>query len=175
MANEISKLKRSVYYDNALQRDMDKIAENYTEISQKDYDKKCNALINSKLYVEKTAIDVVKFNKHLIDRKKMLKEKIKNIEEQIENADYWIDNSDQALIEWMGSDKKVELEEYILTVRPSKSIEILDDNLIPEIFWNEKVNIVRTISKTKIKEAIDNGEFVPGARIKENKILKIEE
>jgi hypothetical protein len=173
MKSDVFKLNNAKYYGDIIQLELD----NYIlsgEISEEEYNKKCNALINSKLYVEKKAIDVIKFNKHLTERKYMLEEKIKHLEEQIENADYWIDNSDQALVEWMGSDKKVELEEYILTIRPSKSVEILDEKIIPKKFWYYK-EPERSISKKQIKEAIDNGENVPGARVVKNKILKIED
>jgi hypothetical protein len=58
-----------------------------------------------------------------------------------------------------------------LSLRKSKSVEIIDADAIPQQF--KTVKTTETINKTEIKKAIESGEIVSGATIKENKNLQI--
>ena len=91
---------------------------------------------------------IEKRNDKLIDR---LKESMKN-----------------ALIIF-GDSKKVDT--FTLSLRKSKSVEILDADVIPESY--RVVKTTETINKTEIKKAIESGLTVAGAIIKENQILQI--
>lgn len=64
--------------------------------------------------------------------------------------------------------KDVDIE---LKTRRSESVEIIDESLISEEFMVEKV--VKTPSKTAIKQAIKSGIDVKGAQIVENQTLQI--
>lgn len=91
---------------------------------------------------------IEKRNDKLIDR---LKESMKN-----------------ALIIF-GDTKKVDT--FTLSLRKSKSVEILDADVIPETY--RVVKTTETINKTEIKKAIESGLTVAGATIKENQNLQI--
>ena len=72
-------------------------------------------------------------------------------------------------LEIFGESKKIDT--FTLSLRKSKSVEIIDSELIPEAY--RVVKTTETINKTEIKKAIDSGEIVPGATIKENNNLQI--
>ena len=56
-----------------------------------------------------------------------------------------------------------------LSTRKSQSVEVLDEQELPDAFWVVK----REVSKTAISAAIKEGEQVPGAQLKENLSLQI--
>jgi hypothetical protein len=58
-----------------------------------------------------------------------------------------------------------------LSIRKSKSTEIIFEAVIDEKFKKEKVTV--SIDKTAIKKAIESGETVEGAILKENQNLQI--
>ena len=63
------------------------------------------------------------------------------------------------------------IDTFTLSLRKSKSVEIIDADVIPESFRVIKTS--ETINKTEIKKAIESGVTVPGATIKENNNLQI--
>jgi predicted transcriptional regulator len=66
---------------------------------------------------------------------------------------------------------KMELSTVKLSVRRNKSVDIMNENLIPDHFKIAKTTY--SISKTEIKNAIETGENVDGACIVESKSLMI--
>jgi len=72
-------------------------------------------------------------------------------------------------LEIFGESKKIDT--FTLSLRKSKSVEIIDAELIPEAY--RVVKTTETINKTEIKKAIESGEIVSGATIKENQNLQI--
>ena len=72
-------------------------------------------------------------------------------------------------LEIFGESKKIDT--FTLSLRKSKSVEIIDAELIPEAY--RVVKTTETINKTEIKKAIESGEIVSGATIKENNNLQI--
>ena len=61
-----------------------------------------------------------------------------------------------------------------ITVKVRKcppSVEITDEEAIPKRFWREKVT--RTIDKTRIKEELKSGEYVPGAALVVNEKVSV--
>lgn len=67
--------------------------------------------------------------------------------------------------------KKFETARNKLSFRKSTSVNILDVSAIPQKFITEEV--VKKISKTDIKTALKNGEFVDGAELLEKNNLVI--
>lgn len=67
--------------------------------------------------------------------------------------------------------KKIETELGNLSLRTSKAVEILNEELIPKEFITEVIE--KKISKADIKKALDSGVEVAGATIKENLNLQI--
>ena len=51
------------------------------------------------------------------------------------------------------------------------SVEILDELEIPSDF--KEIKVIETISKKKIKQSLDLGQIVPGARMVQKRSLKI--
>lgn len=72
-------------------------------------------------------------------------------------------------LEIFGESKKIDT--FTLSLRKSKSVEIIDADVIPESF--RVIKTTETINKTEIKKAIESGVSVPGATIKENNNLQI--
>jgi hypothetical protein len=72
-------------------------------------------------------------------------------------------------LEIFGESKKIDT--FTLSLRKSKSVEIIDAELIPEAY--RVVKTTETINKTEIKKAIESGEIVSGAIIKENQNIQI--
>lgn len=58
-----------------------------------------------------------------------------------------------------------------LSIRSSKAVEIIFAEMIPDEYMVKKITI--SPDKVKIKKAIESGENVPGALIKENHSLQI--
>ena len=56
-----------------------------------------------------------------------------------------------------------------LSTRRSQAVEVLDEASIPPAFWIIK----KEVWKSEISQAIKDGEFVPGAQLKENISLTI--
>jgi hypothetical protein len=67
--------------------------------------------------------------------------------------------------------EKLDTPTLKLSFRKSESVEIVDEEKIPEDYLVTKQ--VTTISKTAIKEAIKEGQIVPGAELKQNRNLQI--
>jgi hypothetical protein len=67
--------------------------------------------------------------------------------------------------------EKIETPILKLSFRKSESVEIENEALIPSFYFTEKTT--RTISKTEIKKAIQEGSDVPGASLKTNQNLQI--
>ena len=72
-------------------------------------------------------------------------------------------------LETFGESKKVDT--FTLSLRKSKSVEIIDAEIIPADYRITK--ITEMINKTEIKKAIESGLPVAGATIKENNNLQI--
>ena len=72
-------------------------------------------------------------------------------------------------LETFGESKKVDT--FTLSLRKSKSVEILDMELLPATYITSKTTI--SADKKAIKEAIESGLSIPGATIKENHNLQI--
>lgn len=72
-------------------------------------------------------------------------------------------------LEIFGESKKIDT--FTLSLRKSKSVEIINSELIPEAY--RVVKTTETINKTEIKKAIESGLTVAGATIKENQTLQI--
>lgn len=67
--------------------------------------------------------------------------------------------------------QKVESPTLNLSIRKSKSVDIIFEGVIDDKFKKEKITV--SIDKTAIKKAIESGETVEGAVIKENDNLQI--
>lgn len=104
---------------------------------------------------------------------KTRKEKLDLVKNKVETAtnsvEYW-----KKQIDFVLSQNKLEnitVDEYDLSYRLSKAVEIYNDELIPKDFINTKIQ--ETFDKIRIKKALEDGSDVPGAVLKTNKNLQI--
>ena len=67
--------------------------------------------------------------------------------------------------------EKIETPTLKLSFRKSESVEIIDEKDVPGNFFETKT--VSTVSKTKIKEAIKEGQTIPGAQLITKQNLQI--
>ena len=96
-------------------------------------------------------------------------ERLKHIEKRNDKLIDRLKESMKMALEIFGESKKIDT--FTLSLRKSKSVEIIDAELIPEAY--RVVKTTETINKTEIKKAIESGEIVSGATIKENNNLQI--
>ena len=96
-------------------------------------------------------------------------ERLKRIEKRNNKLIDRLKESMKMALEIFGESQKVDT--FTLSLRKSKSVEIIDADVIPESFRVIKTS--ETINKTEIKKAIESGVTVPGATIKENNNLQI--
>lgn len=66
-------------------------------------------------------------------------------------------------------EERVEVGTFKLSFRKSTSVDITDENAIP----NEYLKVETKINKTEVKAALAGGAIVPGARLIENQNLQI--
>lgn len=66
---------------------------------------------------------------------------------------------------------KFETSIFKLSIRRNKSVDVVNENMVPAVFMNEK--ITRTPNKTAIKSAIESGVPVDGCQIVESVSLQI--
>ena len=96
-----------------------------------------------------------------IDRLTKLKTKPQNLSKKLK------EKIAEAMIEF--GVEVIESDLIKLSFRKSKATVIDDEDILPESCFEIK----RVVSKTKVKEGIESGEIKIGARIIENKNLKI--
>ena len=96
-------------------------------------------------------------------------ERLKHIEKRNDKLIDRLKESMKMALEIFGESKKIDT--FTLSLRKSKSVEIIDAELIPEAY--RVVKTTETINKIEIKKAIESGLTVSGATIKENNNLQI--
>ena len=112
-------------------------------------------------HIKKLEADNVTINEELNRLERIEKRNNKMIDRLKENMKF--------ALEIFGESQKVDT--FTLSLRKSKSVEIIDSDVIPESY--RVVKTTETINKTEIKKAIESGLTVPGATIKENNNLQI--
>ena len=98
-------------------------------------------------------------------------ERMKRIEKRNDKLIDRLKESMKMALEIFGESKKIDT--FTLSLRKSKSVEIIDAELVPEKFKVTETVITTKIPKDEIKKAIDSGEEVPGAKIVTNKTIQI--
>lgn len=75
------------------------------------------------------------------------------------------------LIEWETGGKPLKDPEFTVSYRRTKSVQILDIDQIPDVYMRSKTTIEP--DKTSIKQAIQDGEIIPGAELVENTSITV--
>ena len=95
-----------------------------------------------------------------LERLKLMKDRISKRREKFKN--YVKENMETLELQ------KIETELGTISIAKNPaSVEIYDESLVPAEYKKEKVTII--VDKTKIKEALKNGENVKGAKLIEDK------
>jgi len=94
--------------------------------------------------------------KRLADRRKSLENGVKRMKEAMQDT----------LL--LTGEKRVKTSKFTISLRKSTSVEVENEDLIPEEF----VKITKTISKSELAKRLKEAE-VPGARLVENQSLQI--
>lgn len=128
------------------------------KINEQNFETKARGYI---WMIKKLEADNITITEELNRLERIEKRNNKMIDRLKENMKY--------ALEIFGESKKVDT--FTLSLRKSKSVEIIDADVIPESF--RVVKTTETINKTEIKKAIESGVTVPGATIKENNNLQI--
>lgn len=102
-----------------------------------------------------------------------LKDEQARIQSLVESKEKELKRMDNFINFLMQSFQKDKLETnlYKISYRKSESVEIINEEMIPQEFMKEKTTIAP--DKTAIKEALKNWAEVPGATIKINSNLQI--
>lgn len=100
-------------------------------------------------------------------------EAIARLKARKERAEKNIDRMKTALDGFMQATKKDKVKTQLFTVsyRKSKSVEILNESLIPKEFI--KVKTEESPDKTAIKKVLSEGGTIAGCQLKENKNIQI--
>lgn len=110
----------------------------------------------------------------MIKNREMLKNELKlekqRIADRIATLDHQIENTKTFLGDVLKG-SKFETAKVRMSWRKSKSVEIVQENEIPEQFL--KVKTTTAPDKTAIKEALQSGEQVPGCNLKETNNLSV--
>ena len=102
--------------------------------------------------------------KALEEEKKRLENRITSRKNKIQRLkDYLQDNLEKAGIQ------KVKGKAFTVWIQNSERVQVTDENTIPEQYFVLK----RQLSKSAIKEAIENGQQVAGAEIVKNTSIRI--
>lgn len=97
-------------------------------------------------------------------------ERLRKLIKRAERSQEWMKGAMLDVME--GLDKpKVSAGTFTVGTRKSTAVNIIDESAIPARYANEVVTV--KIDKTAIKDAIKNGEEVPGAQLVERKSLTI--
>ena len=132
--------------------------EDSLKINEQNFETKARGYI---WMIKKLEADNVTINEELNRLERIEKRNNKMIDRLKENMKF--------ALEIFGESQKVDT--FTLSLRKSKSVEIIDADVIPESY--RVVKTTETINKTEIKKAIESGLTVPGATIKENNNLQI--
>lgn len=95
-----------------------------------------------------------------------LKERRESWERRVERLDEYVKN---VLESQYGG--KFETPKCRVSLRHSKSVDVYDEEIVPNRFWKQRVEV--RISKAELSKALNNGEEIPGAVLKENVNLQI--
>lgn len=94
--------------------------------------------------------------KRLADRRKSLEEGVKRMKEAMQDTLF------------LTGEKRVKTSKFTISLRKSTSVEVENEDLIPEEF----VKITKTISKSELAKRLKETE-VPGAKLVEKESLQI--
>ncbi len=144
---------------------------NEGEIPEEELQKLVEAQTQSLIQIE-NLVHYIKHLEYFQETAKKEEERIKNLRQKAEKR---VDSIKKYLTPYIQSKSKLDVGTFKLSVRRSESVEVDEDFVEksdPE-YINYKEIISKTPDKIKIKKALEIGEIVPGARLKENFNLQI--
>ena len=95
---------------------------------------------------------------------------IKRVRKSLEGGLIWLNNNlHNAMVE-LETDRLDGNDYYFKRSRGKAKVDILDEEKVPATFFKEEV--IYTMQKDSIKDALDKGDEVPGARLVESYSLR---
>lgn len=112
----------------------------------------------------------IRYYEMTVANAKSEKERLDKLIKRSERSQEWMKGAMLDVME--GLDKpKVSAGTFTVGTRKSTAVNIIDESAIPARYASEVVTV--KIDKTAIKDAIKNGEEVPGAQLVERKSISI--
>ena len=160
---EIEEILDTGFSENAVDKETGEIIREKLE-SELDNLKEARAVKveNIALYIKNAEL----FSKEIEEEEKRLKERREKLNAKLGWLKGYLTNN-----MLMIGDVKFETPRVKIGFRKSESVNILNPDIIPKEYLNEKITY--TPDKTKIKAAIKSGEIVAGAVLSENQNIQI--
>jgi hypothetical protein len=153
---------------NQLFEEMDAWAEAHEGVVDKSYIELLNDLNMAK---DEKILNIARYMKGLDAEAKAFTDEIKKLQARKQSFENKYDYLWNYICNHADKGKKIEDKTTVISWRKSESVQIVNDNDIPEGFI--KVKVERSPDKLAIKEAIKLGSVVPGAELVENLNLQI--
>lgn len=112
----------------------------------------------------------IRYYEMTVANAKSEKERLDKLIKRSERSQQWLKDAILNVMNATGK-PKVSAGTFTVGTRKSTAVNIIDESTIPARYVNEVVTV--KIDKTAIKDAIKNGEEVPGAQLVERKSLTI--
>lgn len=160
---EIEEILDTGFSENAVDKETGEIIREKLE-SELDNLKEARAVKveNIALYIKNAEL----FSKEIEEEEKRLKERREKLNAKLGWLKSYLTNNMLII-----GDVKFETPRVKIGFRKSESVNILNPDIIPKEYLNEKITY--TPDKTKIKAAIKSGEIVSGAVLSENQNIQI--
>jgi translation elongation factor EF-G len=122
---------------------------------------------------ENKALSYALVTKHFEDEETILTKEIERLSSRLRQVVKRKDLFRQVLSSAMQQFgvEKIETATLRLSFRKSQSVEILDETIIPDRYFDNRT--ITTVSKTRIKEDLKEGKVVPGASLSTIQNLQI--
>lgn len=112
----------------------------------------------------------IRYYEMTVANAKSEKERLDKLIKRSERSQQWLKDAILNVMNATGK-PKVSAGTFTVGTRKSTAVNIIDESAIPARYANEVVTV--KIDKTAIKDAIKNGEEVPGAQLVERKSISI--
>ncbi|WAW14632.1 siphovirus Gp157 family protein [Peptostreptococcus equinus] len=158
-----------------LESELDELMQSDDEETQKLANAKLQEVINKSLEIENKNVNIFKYRFYLLGKEEQIralsemhKKEAKRLDDYADTFANKIKQLDRSTINALeiNGKKSIETELGKMTIRKSKGrIDILDKKLIPDSYKKERVSTTLVENKTAIREAIESGKNVPGAKL----------
>jgi hypothetical protein len=118
--------------------------------------------------VEDGVISHAKYIQNLVAEQKAIFDAMESMEARHHELTLKIEKQKQKLESFMVKNKITAVKSPLFDVKYSvnrPSVDVFDENLLPESCWRVQEKVVKSVDKMHIKELIDSGVTIAGARL----------